>query len=70
MMKLERNNNAACIRKVAKSNVMSNRLYSLFTVLTIILAISLTAGITLVQQVRKLKNKKFLQICSRSGLAI
>ncbi len=68
MMKLERNNNAACIRKVAKSNVMSNRLYSLFTVLTIILAISLTAGITLVQQGKEIKEQKILANMQQVGI--
>lgn len=61
MMKLERNNNASCIRKVAKSNVAGNRLYSLFTVLTILLAISLTTGITLVQQGKEVKEQKILE---------
>lgn len=49
-MSMDRNNNRGVVWRVAKSNLMGNKLHSFFTVLTIILAVSLISGLAMVQK--------------------
>ena len=49
-MNIDKNNNRRVVWRTAKSNLLGNRLYSFFTVLTIILAVSLISGLAMVQK--------------------
>ena len=53
------NDTSAIVKKLAKRNVSSNRIFCFFNILTIALAISLIVGISLFQQAAKLVNKRF-----------
>ena len=48
------NDTSAIVKKLAKRNVSSNRIFCFFNVLTIALAISLIVGISLFQQGSKI----------------
>lgn len=54
------NDTSAIVKKLAKRNVCSNRIFCLFNVLTIALAISLIVGISLFQQGSKISEQKIL----------
>lgn len=54
------NDTSAIVKKLAKRNVSSNRIFCLFSVLTIALAISLIVGISLFQQGNKISEQKIL----------
>ena len=49
-MSIDKNNNRGVVWRVAGSNLMGNKLHSFFTVLTIILAVSLISGLAMVQK--------------------
>ena len=55
------NDTSAITKKLAKRNVSSNRVFCLFNVLTIALAISLIVGISLFQQGNKISEQKILK---------
>ena len=52
------NDTSAIVKKLAKRNVSSNRIFCFFNVLTIALAISLIVGISLFQQGSKISEQK------------
>ena len=54
------NDTSAIVKKLAKRNVSSNRIFCFFNVLTIALAISLIVGISLFQQGSKISEQKIL----------
>lgn len=54
------NDTSVIVKKLAKCNVSSNRIFCLFSVLTIALAISLIVGISLFQQGNKISEQKIL----------
>ena len=60
------NDTSAIVKKLAKRNVSSNRIFCFFNVLTIALAISLIVGISLFQQGSKISEQKdFESKCSK-----
>ena len=54
------NDTSVIVKKLAKRNVSSNRIFCFFNVLTIALAISLIVGISLFQQGSKISEQKIL----------
>lgn len=59
-MNIDKNNNRRVVWRTAKSNLLGNRLYSFFTVLTIILAVSLISGLAMVQKSAETEKQKIL----------
>lgn len=62
------NDTSAITKKLAKRNVSSNRIFCLFNVLTIALAISLIVGISLFQQGNKISEQKILNQMQQATL--
>lgn len=62
------NDTSAIVKKLAKRNVSSNRIFCLFSVLTIALAISLIVGISLFQQGNKISEQKILNQMQQATL--
>ena len=54
------NDTSVIVKKLAKRNVSSNRIFCFFNVLTIALAISLIVGISLFQHCSKISEQKIL----------
>ena len=59
-MSMDRNNNRGVVWRVAGSNLLGNKLYSFFTVLTIILAVSLISGLAMVQKSTEREKQQIL----------
>ena len=55
------NDTSAITKKLAKRNVSANRIFCLFNILTIALAVSLIVGISLFQQGTKISEQKILK---------
>lgn len=59
-MSIDKNNNRGVVWRVAGSNLMGNKLHSFFTVLTIILAVSLISGLAMVQKSGEKEKQRIL----------
>lgn len=62
------NDTSAITKKLAKRNVSANRIFCLFNILTIALAVSLIVGISLFQQGTKISEQKILSKCNKPPL--